>query len=125
MEIYSNDISVTNRKEFCIGERLTFVCKKPPDATTFVWTVSNLLNSRDGSIVIDSQERKGTFTVAAYSTPMHSISTLKFVVDYGVERKSNGYVVVNCVARGYTSEIDTASIYIGTNTDIIMHLKLK
>ena len=80
----------TNRREFCVGEVLTFVC--PLERVgSFVWTVPQFLVGSDGVVSVGTMVAlimvtPGNFTLTAEGTGTNTTSTLQVAAFSGLSQ---------------------------------------
>ena len=82
------DGMATNRREFCVGEVLTFVC--PLELVgLFQWTIPEFLVGSDGLVTVGSMrtlnmKTPGIFTLTAEGTETNTRSTLQVAAFSGL-----------------------------------------
>ena len=82
----------TNRREFCVGEVLTFVCALERVAS-FVWTIPEILAGSDGVVGVGANGAlttvtSGNFTLTAGGTGSDTTSTLQVAAFSGLSEVS-------------------------------------
>ena len=78
----------TNRREFYVGEVLTFVCALD-NVGSFVWTIPEFLNASDGVVSVGANGAfnmltSGLFTLTAEGTGSNTSSTLQVAAFSGL-----------------------------------------